>query len=402
MDDTSSKPAEKNNAAPAPAAPRYSQDAAKQRTTPPGASFTFVTSQMKPSPTKSTPPAQSAPAPKPATAPASTPAPAPKATYKPAVPAAAKETVPVPTQTPAPAEAPKQPAATKETTPAPEPEQQDEPKEKKKGKSSVLGCMLDLFLILLLGGSLGAGGWYMYQEMEKYRVPSPMEMAIAEQEELCKQRDELQDPAFHADEQIHLRDRLASLDRQLADLNNRIAEKKTTISEESAKIQSLQKEILSEDKSLRQVARGLLPGLPIGDAVTTTGKTYRNAVIHRLEGNRITLRTPEGQTRFPIRQLVKDNLPDLARYAFGIDDLVDTSDFDTQDGKPIKRKKRKGRLITPKPTAHAITDYEPESGAPVVDANTPQAETPTDDSATDGEADAPGDKWQPPTGDLPL
>lgn len=284
-------------------------------------------------------------------------------------------------ETPAPDETPA------ESAPA------DKPKEKVKQKGGGFwGCLLDLFLVTLLTGALGGGGWYIYTEMERYRVPGQMELAMEENLELCRERDGLRDAAFHADEQLHMRQRLAGLDEQLSDLRRRIDEKKQAVAVEQERVFSLQGEILNEDVTLRAVARGLLPGMPIGDVTNSRGKVYRNAVIHRLAGNRITLRYPEGQASFPVRELVKDNLPDLARYAFGLDDLVDTSDFTAVKGQPAPRK-RKGKLISPKNQVkpRVVKDYDPAPGIPTVDTNSAPTSTITvDDGAPTAE------EWEMP------
>ncbi len=281
-----------------------------------------------------------------------------------------------------------------DTTPA-ESAAGDKPEEKEKRRGGGFwGCMLDLFLVTLLTGALGGGGWYIYTEMERYRVPGQMELAMEENLELCRERDALRDAAFHADEQLHMRQRLAGLDEQLADLRRRINEKKNAVAEQQERVISLQAEILREDATLRTVARGLLPGMPIGDATNARGKVYRNAVIHRLDNNRITLRYPEGQASFPIRELVKESLPDIARYAFGLDDLVDTSDFTAVKGQPTPRK-RKGKLISPKKQTMppGVKDYEPAPGAPTVDTNS----APTSTITVDDEAPAPEEEeWEMP------
>lgn len=277
---------------------------------------------------------------------------------------------------------------------------------KKRGKS---GVVLDCTLVAALVAVLAGGAWYVNRSMQQYRVPTPMEIAMAEHTDLAKRRDSLELRARKADEQLRMRKRDAALDAQLAQINRQIAEKEQSVNSLHSRVLALQHEIRQEDKTSRSVAKGLLPGLPIGDAATTTGKRYNNAVIHRLEGNLITLRTPEGQTRFPVTQLVKDKLPDIARYAFGLDDMVDMSDFEVVEGSP-KPKARKGRLIAPrtaakeeKTTSIDPASYEPE-GRPVVDTDANKTTTATgtgeDDPAAQPQANP--DRWTPPTGDLPL
>lgn len=273
-------------------------------------------------------------------------------------------------------------------------------------KGAVAGVVLDTLLVLMLAGALGGGCWYLNKELSQYRVPGPMELAAQENIELCKEREALQAPAYHADEQLHMRKRLASLVRKSEEMKRQLEEKRRQVETGHQQVLAVQHEIRQEDKTSRSVAKSLLPGMPIGDATTTTGKLYRNAVIHRLEGKKITLRTPEGQMRFPVNTLVKDRLPDLARYAFGLDDMVDMSDFEVTPDQPAP-KARKGKLIAPKATpkdeekADAPADYEPAAGAPVVDTDANRTSTWTGESE-DAPEEAPAGSWQPPAGDLPF
>ena len=273
------------------------------------------------------------------------------------------------------------------------------------------GILLDCTLVLALVAVLGGGAWYVNQAMQQYRVPTPMEMAMAEHTDLAKRRDALEDRALKADEQIRLRKRDAALDAQIAQLHRQIEAKEESVNSLHSRVLALQHEIRQEDKTSRSVAKSLLPGLAIGDASTTSGKRYNNAVIHRLEGNNIVLRTPEGQTRFPVTQLVKDKLPDMARYAFGLDDMVDMSDFEVVAGTP-KPKARKGKLITPhsaaskeEKTASSIdpSAYE-QGGRPVVDTDANKTTTATGTSDDDPAANPQPstEQWTPPAGDLPM
>lgn len=264
---------------------------------------------------------------------------------------------------------------------------------KKTGKS---GWLMDSALVLALVGIIGGGAWFIQQELEKYNVPSPMELAQNEYLELCKQHEQLQEAAYRADEQIRMRDRIAGLETQLLSIRRQIAERRSATSEEESRVHSLQREIRQEDKTSRAVARSLLVGLPIGNAATTSGRAYPNAIIHRLKAGRITLRFPEGQATFPLSNLVKDNLPDIARYALGLDDMVDMSDFDKMP------KRRKGKLITPRkaPTqvaAEPAPSYEPEPTAPVVNTQAPAVIT-----VEPGGLDADSESWEAPEAPLPI
>ena len=296
---------------------------------------------------------------------------------------------PLPAPTPAPA-APSEPEAD-----APATTGQPDPAPKTSKKSSKGGMFVDTLLVLLLLGLIGAGAWYFNQELEQYRVPSPMELAQAEHLELCKQHEALQSAAYQADEQLHMRQRIDSLDLQIADTKRQIAERKQAIENENARLLALQREIRQEDKTSRAVARNLLVGLPIGNASTTTGKAYPNAIIHRMENGHITLRTPYGQSRIPLARLVKDNLPDIARYAFGIDDLVDMSDFEQ-----TPRRHRKGKLITPRRPSARVTepDYEAEIGTPVVNTQAQPASIIVEPGLTPED----NGSWQAPTAPLPI
>lgn len=270
-------------------------------------------------------------------------------------------------------------------------------------KANWAGVALDSLLVLLLIAVLAGGGYYLKVQLDKYRVPTLMEITMRQNLELCQKREALQDASYHADEQIHMRQLLARLERKHEAFSRDMEEKKADIEEQHNRVLALQHEIRQFDRESRQVALSLLPGMPIGHASTTTGKSYRNAVIHRLEGRLITLRTPEGQVRFPTSQLVKDTLPTLARYAFGQEDLVDMSDFELTGesaGATAPHKKGNARPTTPQKQTSAPrpADYEPAAGAPVVD--TDANKTTTTGSTEDIDNDvAP---WQAPSGDLPM
>ena len=314
---------------------------------------------------------------------------------------------PAPQPAPKPAPAPQpamKPAPESKAEPHQEPKAESKPEikaETQKKRSGCAAAIFDTLLVSLLLGALGGGAWYVQQQLEQYRVPSPLELAQKEYLELCQQREEIQATALKADEQIHMRQRITHLDRQLADVKNQLAEHTQNIEKEQNRIYALQREIRQEDKTSRDVAKSMLIGLPIGDAANTNGRVYPNAIIHRLEGGRITLRTPHGQVRFPLSQLVKDNLPDVVRYAIGLDDMVDMSDFVVAKGETAPRK-RKGRLIEPRKAPLQVvsqpTDYEPESAPPVVNAQTPPAVMHVDPAPIPEE----NESWQAPEAEIPI
>lgn len=293
-----------------------------------------------------------------------------------------------------------EPQAKTEATPEPAPVPPEATGKTEKKKGGWGAVFFDFILVMLLLGTIGAGAWYVHQQMELYRVPSPLELAQTEHLQLCKQHEQLQNAAYKADEALHMRERITHLNLQIDAVKRQLAEHRQGIEAERGRLLSLQREIRQEDKTSRGVAKNLLIGLPVGNVSTTNGRVYPNAIIHRLEAGRITLRTPQGQVRFPVAQLVKDNLPDMARYAFGIDDMVDMSDFEATPGSPAPKKRRQGKIISPRKPSTQVTDssYEPAPGAPVVDAPTQPATitvepglTPEDDGS-----------WQAPEGALPI
>lgn len=278
------------------------------------------------------------------------------------------------------------------------PQEEQQPEEStQKPKAKWLGLLLDTSLVCLVVGVLAGGGYYVKTQWDQYRVPTALEMVNQQCLELCAQREQLQDAYNHADEQLLMRRRVADFDNRLRQFSEQAAQLSASIAEQKKMVLALQHEIRRADREARGATRGMLPGLQVGDVSTTRGKVYNNATISRIEGNRISLRTPYGAATVPVRELVKDNLPDMVLYALGIIDLVDMSDFTTTGEAPNSPQPKNNKLRTEvKPLRSA--DYEPRSAGAVLDTNANRSSTPTLPTSPR----PAGDVWQAPEGDLPL
>ncbi len=259
---------------------------------------------------------------------------------------------------------------------------------------------LDTFLVLLLIAVLAAAGYYFRITADRYHVPTPMELLLSESEQLDRSYNELLPLANHADAQLHMRARLAQLEGQLSRFSAQIAEKKASIDDQHGQVLAMQYSIRQADETNRGIARSLLPGMPVGTITTTKGEAYRNAILHRLSKRYVDIRYPEGQVRVPLRELVKDNLPDLARYAFGEIDLVDMSDFE-QTSLPkaeAPAKPAPAKRPAPRPAQAANANYDPAPGVPVLDTNANDTTT----SRVPEEGQREVETWDAPSGDLPM
>lgn len=276
--------------------------------------------------------------------------------------------------------------------------------EKEKKLRKWQGIALDALLVLSVVAVLGIGGRYIKKQWDKYRVPTMMELTQKQCIELCAQREELQDAANRADEQLRMRRMLTHLERQLSESSAKSAQLRASISEQQNKVLALQHEIRQADKESRSVARGLLPGLPVGNISTRRGRVYANATISRVQGKRISVRTPDGAASFPVSELIRDHLPTIALYALGDVDLVDTSDFTTDGAAPPASTSTNARLRPILPTGEKPTekDYAPAARGPVVDTDANKTSTNTSDDMPGSDAQRNDDVWHAPEGDLPL
>ncbi len=287
-------------------------------------------------------------------------------------------------------------------TPTTEDDKKPTPEKKKKAGRGFFSVFLDVVLVVLLLGILVGGGYYIKLKMDLYSVPSAIELALQENARLQRQRNELVDSYYQADENILMRESLTRLESEMQKVQTECAEIERSIAEQKDKILALQHQIRTTDKEYRSVAMSLLPGMAIGDAVTTRGRYLREAYIYRLEGKLITLRSPEGQIRVPTRELIKKDMPKLARYAFGEIDLVDMSDFDSAGDTPAadtpeKPAEQNQPPVNPSVTVRTGYDYEPIGGSPTVDTSAGATIT-----APPTAARRQTEEWIPTEGELPF
>lgn len=300
---------------------------------------------------------------------------------------------------------PAEEVTTKPETNAQEKEDKPEPKEpaaKEKKQYGAFSVLFDTLLVVILLAILGAGGWYIKQQMDIYRVPSAMEIALQENQRLQRERAELIEAYNLADEQIAMQTSLSHLRNELGKILSECSAIEQSIANNKNSILAMQHQIRTADREYHSIALSLLPGMSIGDATTTRGSSsLKDAYIYRVQGQMITLRSPEGQITIPIRNLVKTNLPRLARYAFGEEELVDMSDFDGNGSTPASATPQAptGQSApASQPTTRREQSYEPTSGAPVVDT--------TSGSTISAPENAPSgrnvDTWVPTEGELPF
>lgn len=294
-------------------------------------------------------------------------------------------------------------ATDKQETKAPEKEDKPAPKEptsKEKKNHGALSILFDTLLVIILLAILGVGGWYIKQQMDIYRVPTAMEIALQENQRLQRERTELIEAYNLADEQIAMQTSLSHLRNELGKILSECSAIEQSIANNKNSILAMQHQIRTADREYHSIALSLLPGMSIGDATTTRGSSsLRDAYIYRVQGQMITLRSPEGQITIPIRNLVKTNLPRLARYAFGEEELVDMSDFDSNGSTPAGTTPQAAQTTpAPQPAAPRSQSYEPTSGAPVVDTTSGSTISAPEDIPTGRSTET----WVPTEGELPF
>ncbi len=250
---------------------------------------------------------------------------------------------------------------------------------------------LDSFLVIITFGILGGGAYYLQKELQHYYIPSPLEQEQARSDELFKRIEELQQPAYIADENIRLRQKLEGLQREQAQLDKSLSAAHRERDGYQERIIAQQKALLRALSDAKRLAKQQIgAGLRIGTLTTLDGRVFNDCRIRRIVGQSLVISHSAGQAPFNIDSLSPDSLPRLVRFALGMENLMETSDLlpnksatssnAQADVTPIRR----ANLSLPKPPAPVIDT------APVAPARNSQPSTPA------------GDRWVAPTGDLPF
>lgn len=275
---------------------------------------------------------------------------------------------------------------------------------------------IDAFLVLLVIGVAGFTVWLLKEQKARYYVPTPYEVAREENARLRHLRDELQPQAYKAEEQILFQQKLASRERELEKLRRANTAREAGLKEKERQILAKQHEIRQTDKEHRQVAMSLLPAMRLGTVRTKKGsRVYYDAYITRVEGRTLVLAHNSGMVRIAVSDLVAESLPPLARYAFGVDDLLhiremdaenaaraaeggDGSEASAEPASPVATPRASSRMAsstaTPGKTARrasasaygylSATAYDPPSAKPVVNVQLPaQPATPASNRMED-------------------
>ncbi len=299
-----------------------------------------------------------------------------------------------------PQESPKPEATVNEATVAPTPA-------KASKKARFGNFCLDFLLVAMTASLIGGSAWYLNKQLKAYHIPTALELAMEENSKLAQMQQKMEEEAFRADRNARLNLRFKQMQDKLSQLDQEIAKKKSALESAKGQILAVQHQIRQADRDARNLSRNqLLPGMMVGVIRTKNGQVYNGAIIRGIEGKRITVRHDSGQARFNLNLLETDTLPALVRYALGLDDLVNTSDFETSsetstkaksspepETKTAKASTPKGRIVT-----QSYANYDPKPGVPVVDTSKQTKSSNTAEAPTPSYTDT----WDAPDAPLPL
>ncbi len=261
--------------------------------------------------------------------------------------------------------------------------------------------LLDAALVAMTASLIGGSAWYLNQQLKAYHIPTALELAMEESNKLSEIQMNLEEKAFRADKNTRLKLRFKQLQDKLSQLDKEVAKKKEAVKTAQGQILAQQHKIRQADRDARSLARNqLIPGMMVGVIRTKNGQVYNGAIIRGIEGKKITVRHDSGQARFSLNLLETESLPAIVRYALGLDDLVDTSDFQySEEAKPKAKKKEqpvaksKGRIVT-----QSFANYDPKPGVPVLDSSRQIPASNSGDVPASNNINA----WDAPDAPLPL
>ncbi len=252
----------------------------------------------------------------------------------------------------------------------------------------------DSFLVLLTVAVLGGGAYYTYLESQRYYIPSPMEQEQARSEVLFKRIEDLQQPAYLADENLRLRQKLDLLLQEQSKLDKSLAEARQARESFQTRIIAQKKALLRAYSDAKRLARQqIAAGMHIGTLTTVDGTVYNDCYIRRIAGKKIVISHSAGQSPFEIERLSPDSLPRLVSFALGKVQLLETDDLvpsrtavgvDTSANDSAKRVREANLSLPSAPKAAPVIDTTPIE---------PSRATPSQSS---------GDRWVAPTEALPF
>ncbi len=259
---------------------------------------------------------------------------------------------------------------------------------------SWMGFFFDSFLVLLTISILGGGAYYLYMESQRYYIPSPLEQEQARSEELFKRIEALQKPAYLADENLRLKQKLDALLQQEAKLNKSLAEAQQARESFQTRIIAQKKALLRAHSDAKRLAKQqIAAGMRIGTLTTVDGTIYNDCFIRRITGKKIVISHSAGQAPFDIDRLSLDSLPRLVSFALGKENLLDTSDLLPSTTAAIEASSS---------SSSANRVREANLSMPVVPKSVPVIDTtPIEPSRATPNRPA-GDRWVAPTEALPF
>ncbi len=256
---------------------------------------------------------------------------------------------------------------------------------------------LDSFLVLLVAGTIGYTAYLLNHEMTAYKLPSPMIAEKAKNRELLATFKSLEEQAYRADANLRFEERLSALKEQSRLLKQQLSDEQAQQTQYQELILAQQDALKAAEKDARRIAhQQIRTGLHIGSMMTRDGQRYEDCTIRRATSKSITISHSTGQSPFSLERIAPESLPQLVRFALGMEKLIDTSDFVSRN--EIKEKPVSVATKVQHANIELLpTPAKPAVGAPVIDtAPVTPASNPTGNPASSTE------RWVPTNDPLPL